>query len=325
LTLKTVPRPEVRRPNDVLIEVEACGICGSDVGILAVPPGHPANVDTILGHEFFGHVVEIGAEVNHVKPGDRVAIAPVLSCGVCPCCRLGMSNHCPNWSCLGIFIDGAFAKYTIAPASAVLPLDPKLPAEEAVFIEPLSCVYAATSKLAIQPGEVAVVLGAGPIGLIFTKVLKASGAGKIIATDVAAFRREWATRAGADIVVDPREQDLEAVIQAETEIGAQVVVDAVGSLANPAVHVAARGGRVCLFGVNSNARPEIDQALVTLNELNVFGTHVGVNMFPHAIRILESGVVSLAELISHRLPLSEIHDAFAAIQGGQSTKIMIVP
>ena len=325
LTVNELPVPEVKKPDDVLVKIEGCGICGSDVAILAVPPAHPANLNTVLGHEFVGHVVEVGGGVGHVKPGDRVAIAPNLSCGVCPYCRLGMPNHCLSWTALGIHIDGGFAAYTVAPASAVLPLSPALPLEEAVFIEPLSCVYAGTSKIKIQPGETAVVLGAGPIGLIFIKVLKASGAGKIIASDVAPFRLEYAGKAGADILVNPKESDLEAIVRAETEIGAHVVVDAVGSLANQATRIAAKKGRVCLFGVNSNARPELEQWRVTHDELEVFGTFVGVNMFPPAIRMLESGVVRLADLLTHRLPLRDIKDGLAAIHAGQAIKVMIVP
>jgi (R,R)-butanediol dehydrogenase / meso-butanediol dehydrogenase / diacetyl reductase len=325
LTLKEMPVPVVTQPDDVVVKVDACGICGSDVAILAVPPAHPAVLNSVLGHEFVGHVTAVGRAVSHVKPGDRVAIAPNLSCGVCPYCRLGMTNQCLSWTALGVHRNGGFAEYNLAPASAVLPLDPKLPLDEAVFIEPLSCVYAGTSKLNIQPGETAVVLGAGPIGLIFIKVLKASGAGKIIASDVMPFRLECAKQAGADVVVNSKEQDLEDLVRAETGLGAQVVVDAVGSLANQATHIAAKKARICLFGVNSNAKPALEQWMVTHNELALFGTFVGVAMFPPAIRMLESGVVSLSSLLSHRLALADIHKGFEAIHAGQAIKVMILP
>jgi (R,R)-butanediol dehydrogenase / meso-butanediol dehydrogenase / diacetyl reductase len=325
LTLQEVAVPVVAKPDDVIVKIEGCGICGSDVAILAVPPAHPANLNTILGHEFVGHVAEVGAAVKHVKPGDRVAIAPNLGCGVCPYCVQGMPNHCLDWIALGVHRNGGFAEYTLAPASAVLPLSTRLPLEEAVFIEPLSCVYAGTSKIRIQPGETAVVLGAGPIGLIFMAVLKASGAGKVIAADIAPFRLEYAKKAGADVLVNPKEEDLEAIVAAETGLGAQVVVDAVGSLANQATRLAAKKGRVCLFGVNSNAKPALEQWMITHNELDVFGTFVGVAMFPHAIRILESGVLSLQVLLSHRLPLRDIQQGFDAIHAGEAIKVMITP
>ena len=325
LTLKEMPRPQVEKPDDVIIKVEACGICGSDVAILAVPQKHPATLGTVLGHEFLGHVVEVGDAVTHVQPGQRVAVAPNLSCGVCPYCRLGMRNHCLNWQALGVHLPGGFAEYTKAPASAVLPLSPDLPLEEAVFLEPLSCVYAGTSRIGIQPGENAVVLGAGPIGLIFMTIFKASGAGKIIASDIAPLRLEYAKKSGADVLVNPQQDDVEAVVKRETEIGAQVVVDSVGSLADQATRIAAKKGRICLFGVNSNAKPELEQWRVTHDELEVFGTFVGVDMFPPAIRMLESGVVSFAHLLSHRLPLSEIHKGFEAIHAGEAIKVMITP
>ena len=323
LELRELPVPEVTKPDDVLVRVEGCGICGSDVAILAGL--HPVVLDTVIGHEFVARVEAIGTSVTHVKPGDRVAIAPNLSCGVCPYCRLGMTNHCLNWTCLGVHRNGGFEEYTIAPASAVLPLSDHLPLEEAVFIEPLSCVYTGTSKIKIQPGETAVVMGAGPIGLIFVKIFKASGAGKIIVSDIMPLRLEYARKAGADIVVNSKEQNLEEIVKAETGIGAPVVVDSVGSLAKEATYLAAKQGRICLFGVNSAARPVLEQWLVTHNELDIFGTFVGVNMFPPAMRMLESGVVSLSSLLSHRLALRDIHRGFEAIHAGEAIKIMVTP
>ena len=323
LELQEVPIPEIGNPDDVLLKVEACGICGSDVAILTGV--HPVVLNTIIGHEFVARVEAVGEDVIHVKPGDLVATAPNLNCGVCPYCRLGMANQCENWTCLGVHINGGFSEYTIAPASAVLPLSPDLPLEEAVFIEPLSCVYAGTSKIKIQPGESAVVLGAGPIGLIFIKIFKASGAGRIITSDIAPLRLEYAKKSGADIVVNPREHNLEEIVKAETGIGAGVVVDTVGSLASDATQLAAKKGRICLFGVNSEARPELEQWMVTHNELEIFGTFVGVNMFPPVIRMLETGVISLADLLSHRIPLSDIHRGFEAIHAGEAIKVMVVP
>jgi len=323
LELRELPVPEVANVDDVLVRVEACGICGSDVAILAGL--HPVVLNTVIGHEFVARVEAVGKAVTHIKPGDYVAIAPNLSCGVCPYCRLGMTNHCLNWTCLGVHRNGGFAEYTIAPASAVLPLSDTLPLEEAVFIEPLSCVYAGTSRIKIQPGEPAVVMGAGPIGLIFVKIFRASGAGKIIVSDVMPLRLEYARKAGADITVNPKEQDLAEIVQHETGIGAPVVVDTVGTQAQEATKLAAKQGRICLFGVNSAARPTLEQWLVTHNELQIFGTFVGVNMFPAAIRMLESGVVRLSDLLSHRLPLHDIHKGFEAIQAGQAIKIMVSP
>ena len=168
LDLRALPIPEITKPDDVLVKVDGCGICGSDVAILAGL--HPVVPNVVIGHEFIGRVEAVGEGVTHVKVGQRVAVAPNLVCGVCPYCRLGMPNHCLNWTCIGVHMNGGFAEYTLAPASAVLPISPDLPLEEAVFIEPLSCVYAGTSRIKIQPGETAVVLGAGPIGLIFVKV-----------------------------------------------------------------------------------------------------------------------------------------------------------
>lgn len=324
-TIKELPVPHVKEPDDVLIRVEACGICGSDLAIIAVPPRHPADPNTVLGHEYFGHVAEVGSGVTHVKPGDRVTVIPNLECGICAYCRLGMGNQCLNWRALGVHFNGGFAEYNLAPARAVLPISAELALAEAAFIEALSCVYASTSVIKIQPGEAAVVLGAGPIGLIFAKVFKASGAGTIIVSDIAPYRLEVAKAIGADVVVSPQEQDLEAIVRAETGLGAQVVVDAVGNLTDQATRIAAKKGRICMFGVKSDAKVEIEPWRVTHNELQLFGTFAGVNMFPHSIRVLESGALSLSDLLTDVIPLADIREGIERLNAGTAVKILVQP
>ena len=130
---ETVPDPKIEA-GGIIVKVKACGICGSDLAIISVPQRHPADPNTVLGHEYFGHVVDIGDRVTHVQPGDRVAIIPNLECGVCAYCRLAMGNHCLNWAALGVHINGGFAEYNLAPARAVIPISPELPLEEAAFL-----------------------------------------------------------------------------------------------------------------------------------------------------------------------------------------------
>ncbi len=323
--LEERPVPSVRNPDEVLLQVEACGICGTDLHILEVPPGHPATPGVILGHEVIGRVVEVGPAVTHLRPGDRVAVAPNLYCGVCRFCQRGLFNHCERFTTLGIFLDGGLAPYEVAPARALFPISPDVPLERAIFTEVLSTVVGGTLQARLHPGEHAVVLGCGPVGLLFLQIFRASGAGSLIAVDIAPFRLEFARRAGADFMVNPREQDVEAVVQEVTGIGADVVVDAVGSLIGTTLRLVRPGGTVVLFGMNARARAEIAQYDITRRELRVVGSYVGRHTFPLAIQMLERGVIRPEELVTHRLPLEQFGDGLEQLRRGEAVKVMIVP
>ena len=177
LAVEEVPVPELQKPDDVILRVEAASVCGTDVHILDVPPGHPATEGAILGHEFVGEVVSCGEAVGHLEKGDKVVVAPNISCGTCIYCRKNKANLCVNMTTLGIFIDGGFAEYCRAPASALHPYSRNLPPDKAVLAEPLSCVVNAVKKVDVVPGQSVLILGAGPIGQLFIDVLKANGAG----------------------------------------------------------------------------------------------------------------------------------------------------
>ncbi len=323
--LEERPVPSVRNPEDVLLQVEACGICGTDLHILEVPPGHPATPGVILGHEVIGRVVEVGPAVTHLRPGDRVAVAPNLHCGVCRFCQRGLYNHCERFTTLGIFLDGGLAPYEVAPARALFPISPQVPLERAIFTEVLSTVVGGTLQARLHPGEHAVVLGCGPVGLLFLQVFRASGAGSLIAADIAPFRLEFARRAGADRVVNPREEDLEAVVREVTGIGADVVVDAVGTLMSTALRLVRPAGTVILFGMNAQARAEIAQYDITRREIRVVGSYVGRHTFPLAIQMLERGAIRPEELVTHRLPLARFGEGLEHLRRGEAVKVMMVP
>lgn len=325
LAIKEVPVPSIREAEDVLLEVEAASICGTDCHILSVPPGHPATPGAVLGHEYLGKVLETGGRVKHLKPGDRVAVDPNITCGLCKYCRLGMPNMCENMTTLGIFIDGGFAKYNVAPAKALHPISQDLPADAAIFCEPMSCVVNGANKLALRAGECVVILGAGPIGLLYTALMKLNGAGKVIVAEVSGFRAKMAREMGADLVVNPKETNLTDVVMAETKIGADAVIDAVGSLLNDAVAVVRRGGRIVLFGMNSTARCDFKQYDITRHEVSIIGTFIANHTFPATIRLLESGRLPLEKLITHRMGLDGIPEGIKVMRGGEAIEIVVTP
>lgn len=323
LEIEERPEPKIVNRDDLMIGVEACGLCGTDLNILAVPPAHKAAPGTVLGHEFVGKVVDAGAGVRRVKVGDRVVIAPRLYCGVCRYCRRGMFNQCEDYRTLGIHADGGLAPFCVAPERAAFVINKDVPVEDAVFSEVLSCVLDGTTRVPIQPGETVAILGAGPVGLLFAMLYRASGAGKIIVGDIAPFRLEFAAQHGADLTINTKDQDAETVVREATELGADVVVDAVGSLMPLAIKLARRSGRVILFGLQQYALPPVSQYLITRHTLTVYGAFVGSNTFPLVVQMLESGKVRPSELITHRLPAMEVAKGIDAMRAGETMKVIV--
>ncbi|MGQ9632469.1 MAG: alcohol dehydrogenase catalytic domain-containing protein [bacterium] len=325
LALKEVDIPKIKRADEVLLEVEAASICGTDVHILEVPPGHPATKGVILGHEYIGRVLDAGDMVSHLKRGDRVVVAPNITCGTCRYCRLGLTNMCENMTTLGIFVDGGFAKYNVAPGRALFKISEDVPMEVAIFAEPLSCVLNGTTTVRLHPGERVVVLGAGPMGMYFTMMYKAAGAGKVIVSEVNPFRIKYAREIGADLVVNPKEEDLAEVVRRETEIGADVVVDAVGVLLKDAMGLVRRGGRILLIGMNQQARAEVCQYDITRNEMQIVGTFIDKFTMPAVIKVLEGGVLPLRKLVTHTIPLKDIHKGIDLMRRGEALEIIVKP
>jgi threonine dehydrogenase-like Zn-dependent dehydrogenase len=313
LALEERPEPRVRAADEVVLEVEACGICGTDLHILSRPPGHPANVGVVLGHEFVGIVAEAGADVRSVSVGERVVVAPNLWCGECAWCRRGLKNQCENGTTYGIFVDGGLAFRVAVKAKACFPISRELPAHIAALAEPLSTVVHGARQAGVFPGETAVVIGAGPIGAFFCALLSASGA-TVVAVEPTPERAELARALGASVVVAPGDT---------AGLEADVVVDAVGSQLAPALDLVGRGGRVLLFGMNERSRTEVAQSRITRDELTVLGSYVGQDVFPDAIRLLEQGRIDFSPIVTHRVAIDGLPGAIDELRAGRALKVEV--
>ncbi len=334
LALEQRPVPRIQRPNDVLIAVKGVGICGTDLHILEVPPRHPAAENVIMGHEFCGQVLEVGKEVTGCKPGDHAVVDQNAACGHCEECRRGFPNSCltvlsapvPGFSNTpGIFRDGALASHLVLPGYMIYPVGRDVPWPYMAVTETVACAVNAIRKAGPELGEAAVVLGAGPVGLLLIAMLKASGV-KVIASEVSEYRASVARKIGADVVVNPQKEDLAAAVRVATGgKDADIVFEAVGPLFNECIQLARFGGRIVLFGHDELARPQVPQALIMRKELRIFGVFLTKYTFVPAIRLLEQRLLPMEQLISHVMPLAKVFEAHELLRAGRAIKIVIDP
>lgn len=335
LVLKDRPKPVLKNDTDALIKVTGVGICGTDLHILQVPPAHPAKLGIILGHEFTGEIVDVGSQVPDFSPGEAVLIDPHPGCGVCQECKRGNTDICiplmttsgepghPNT--IGIFSDGAMTSYVIVPRQSLYKVNSRVPSHIRALAEPLACVLNAVNKLKVQPGDTVLVLGAGPIGLLFTSLLKANGASKIIVSEISEYRKEAAKDCGATIVVDPNKEDLAAVVARETDGGPNVVVEAVGPLLPQAIELVRTRGTVLQFGHDETVNPAVPVGVMLKKEVHILGAFIGRYSFDRAAKVMESGALPLERIVSHRFPLSQVHEGLDLLRQGKGIKIILEP
>ncbi|MDA4114752.1 MAG: alcohol dehydrogenase catalytic domain-containing protein [Thaumarchaeota archaeon] len=327
ISLEEVHVPQVESLDGVLIRVRECGICGSDLAILE--GRHPSKPPVILGHELSGEVVQVGAGVTSVSAGDHVVVDPNMSCGTCQNCRLGRRNMCSNMAEFGITRDGAFAELAVSPERFVYKIDPRLSWREGALVEPLSCVVHGLAKSRIKPDETAVVYGAGPMGLLWVSMLKRVGVRKIIAVDLAEKRRAAAEGLGADVTIDPANDEPVARVERETEgLGADVAVEMIGraETVENAVRSVGSGGRVVIMGVaRKDAISRVGPFDLMLKEVEIFGSNANSAGFIPAIRLIEAGAIPVDEIVSHELTIAEAQKGFDLCRSGQGMKVMLRP
>jgi L-iditol 2-dehydrogenase len=336
LRLERRARPEPAA-GEVLVRVEACGICGTDLRIAA--GRHRAYGDgtcRVPGHEIAGTIAAVGDGAPG-REGDRVFVAPNVGCGRCRQCRDGRLNLCVRPQALGITRDGAFAEFVLVPAEAVaqgnlLPVPPDADAAGLSLIEPLACVLRGQRPLVISPPDVVLIAGAGPIGLMHLAVARVREPALVVVSEPAEERRAQAAARGADVVVDPATDDLASVLAEHSEDGrgADVVITAAPAAAaqRQAVELAAAGGRINFFGglPRDAATVELDTNLIHYKELLVTGTTANTTAdCQEALELVKSGGVDTDALVSERFRLDEAPAAFAAAASGRALKVVVEP
>jgi 2-desacetyl-2-hydroxyethyl bacteriochlorophyllide A dehydrogenase len=316
--IKTVPVPPVG-DYDVKIKVKASGICGTDVHVFRGT--YLGSYPIIPGHEYSGVVEETGPKVTRIKTGDRVAIEPNICCDNCDSCLSNRQNFCRNWKGVGTVLNGGMAEYSVLPEKAVFNTG-NLPFLYGSFVEPLSCVLHGVQRARITMADKVLILGAGPIGILLSKVIQLQGASEIVQVDKNAARLELAKKCGAAKTF--------ASLEEPEKDYYDVVVDASGSkiLMDRTVAFARKGGTILLFGVPSrDAKLEFPAFTLFEKGLTVLTSYTSVRNSIQAVRLLESGKVDVSSLISHQLPLADFVKGVETVEKGIEgvLKIVILP
>ncbi len=323
LDIRETDIPKIEKPTDMILKVEACSICGTDVHVLATPPGYFMEPGNVLGHELVGRVVEMGSGVTKFSVNDRVVVNPNEYCGNCCYCQLNLPNQCEHIIPMGLGGEGGFAEFIRVSEKMAFRIANDIPKSVAACAEPLACAVNGMDKLGVTPGSSVVIIGAGPIGLMFVQLMKASGAYPIIVSEPNEYRCSFAQKCGADYVINPTKQDLASFVLEKTGVGTDYAIDVVGTQMKPAIASVRKGGKVLLFGVNDRAEPAIKQSVVVKKELTIMGNWLANASFQKAVQILESGILELEKLVTHTMSLKELPEAIDILRAGNGIKIII--
>ncbi|MBZ9676547.1 zinc-dependent alcohol dehydrogenase family protein [Mesorhizobium sp. ES1-1] len=326
--LQDVGKP-IAGPDDLLVRIEACGVCGTDRHLFHGE--FPCRPPVTPGHEFSGIVEAVGADVSGFCVGDRVTGDPNIACGRCVHCHAGRVNLCSNLSAIGIHRDGGFADYVVLPHKQAFILPAGLNPLHGAFCEPLGCCLHGVDLAGIRPGGSVAVLGGGVIGLLTVQLARLAGATTIILSTRQASRRALAEELGATSTVDPTAADVIYAISGPSGLapgGVDVVFECAGvkETVEQSMRLARAGGTVVIVGVTPQGmKAEFEPFDLLFRELKVVGSFL--NPFTHrrAADLIASGAIEIDRLISRQVPLEEAADVIANPPAPGEVKVLVVP
>lgn len=331
--VKEVPVPEIGS-QEVLVQVKAVGICGSDVGgfFAEVPKSRVPGL--IMGHEGSGVVAKVGSEVTHVAVGDRVAIDPQIYCGTCYACRHGWTSICESKKVTGSslrgFVNGLFAEYAVINGYQAFKIPETLSFISAAMIEPVSNAVHVANRISPSLGDFVVVIGAGALGLSIIQTLKLKGVGKIVVLDISSFRLERAKELGAHAVINTAQEDAVALIKEMTGgVGSDYVVESagLGATYRMAISLVRKRGTIVAFGALVD-QIEIDLLPILHKEITIVGS-TGANApeVEYAIELLDRKAIVVDPIVTHTFGLDDAEKAMYLFKDPKASpiKVMIEP
>ncbi|HJR81949.1 MAG TPA: zinc-dependent alcohol dehydrogenase family protein [Anaerolineales bacterium] len=313
---RDIPEPG---PGQLMIQVMASGICGTDLHIYRGE--YMGKYPVIPGHEFSGVVAATGSGVTRFRVGDRVAVEPNIACDNCLNCLNNRQNFCLNWQAIGVTLPGGMEEHVIVPERAAFPIG-ELSFEVGAFMEPLSCVVHGVQRANIGLADHVAIFGAGPIGNLMIQMARIQGAARITVLEINPGRADLARQLGADQVVNSFDE-----LQPDTY---DIVIDATGAIPvmNRTIDFVRKGGTVLLFGVPPSGRNlELEGFKIFQKGLTVLSSFTSVRNSFQAVDLLRSGQVRVDSLISHRLPLEEMPHALELIESRDPAvkKVIVQP
>jgi len=330
LELRDVPEPTVKA-GEVKIEIAACGICGTDVHVKH--DQFPYWPPVILGHEFTGTIVEVGPECRSAKKGERVVAEPHnRACGVCYLCRTGNSQICAEKRSPGWGVDGGMARYICYPEKLLHRIPEGMTFDQAAMVEPTANVVTDVIERAkITAGDFAVVIGPGPIGLLAAMAARAAGAREVVVVGTPAdvdLRLKTAKDLGFTTINLAEKNPVEIVMAMTGGIGADLVIECSGSpRAIPGtIDLVRKMGKICVMGLTGNRNVEVPWDKFSFKVVDViFNLSTSYTSWDRTIALIHKGLIPAEKLITHKLPLAQWEEAFAAVENLQGLKALLIP
>lgn len=320
--------PEVGS-KDILIQVKACGVCGTDVHIYEGDKGAAeVTPPTILGHEFSGVIVKVGAEVKDFKVGDRVCIDPNCYCGTCEPCRNGVAHYCERMIGYGTTVDGGFAEYCAVNERQVYKLGDNTSFEQGAMTEPVACCLHGIDMCGIRPGHQVVVIGGGMIGLLMLQLAKLAGAAKVALLEPVESKREVGKKLGADICIDPIRENAEECLKAAGMTWVNTVIECVGrpSTIEQAIELAGNKAVVMMFGLTKpDEAISVKPFQIFQKELELKASYINPYTQKRALDLIDSGRLDVSSMVCEVCGLEKLEAVLGTPQLRANGKYIISP
>ena len=321
-----LPMP-VAGPGQVLVEVHACGICGTDVHIFHGDEGAAKTpAGTVLGHEFAGKVVAVGEGVKNVKPGDKVTVDPNKLCNECYYCLGGNGHFCENMMGIGTTVHGGFEQYVAVPSSQCYKFPDELSYEKAAMTEPVSCCIHGIDMCEIKAGSSVAVIGAGMIGLLMMQLAKLQGAAKLVVLEPVAEKRQQALDLGADMVIDPLTEDVKAALVKAGIYNLDCVIECVGktSTIEQAIDIAGNQAVVMMFGLTApDETISVKPFSIFKKEIVLKSSFINPYTFQRALDMISSGKIDVSSMVYKVEPIEELAAILADPDRRREGKVII--
>jgi 2-desacetyl-2-hydroxyethyl bacteriochlorophyllide A dehydrogenase len=328
LRIEERPVPEIE-PLDVLLQVKACGVCGTDVHIYEGDKGAAdCPSGTIIGHEFSGIIVRVGQAVRDFVPGDRVCVDPNKLCGSCCYCKAGIGHFCESMIGIGTTVDGGFAEYCRVPASQLTKIADGTSFLQAAMTEPVACCLHGIDLCNIKPGSNVLVIGGGMIGLIMLQLTKLSGAANVILLEPITGKREMAQTLGADLAIDPLTEDVKAVLHSHGLKQIDTVIECVGKITTieQAIDLAGKYATVMMFGLTKpDDKLSILPFTIFQKEITLRSSFINPYTQARAAALIDSGKLDVSSMVCPPASLADLTDILSNPQKRAAGKYIICP